>query len=186
VTLVLALAPVSAGRVGEQAVKTAIVVLVLLVGFRLTGKREIAQFNVYDLAMIMALSNAVQNAMTGGLGNLPIGLATSSTVVLVAWALSRVLARRPRLEQAVLGSPILLVNDGRVLDGRLRQQHVSRDELDEACREHGVGGPDGCRLVVLEIDGSLSVVPADGHDRSDRSPASPRARSRRPRSRPGD
>ena len=180
-TLVLALAPVSAGRVGEQAAKTAIIVLFLLVGFRLTGKREISQFNVYDLAMIMALSNAVQNAMTGGLGNLPIGLATSAAVVLTAWVLSRVLARRPRLEQRVLGSPVLLVNNGQVLDARLRQEHVSRDELDEACREHGVAGPPDCRLVVLEIDGSLSVVPADTHERSDRrsSPARSRRRSRR-------
>ena len=78
---VLALAPVSATRVAEQAAKTAVVVVVLLVGFRLTGKRGLSQFNVYDLAMIIALSNAVQNAMTGGLGNLPIGLATSSTVL---------------------------------------------------------------------------------------------------------
>ena len=182
-TLVLALAPVSAGRVGEQAAKTAIIVVVLLVGFRLTGRREIAQFNVYDLAMLMALSNGVQNAMTGGLGNLPIGLATSSTVIVTAWALSRVLARRPRLEQRVLGSPVLLVNDGRVIDARLRQEHVSREELDEACREHGVGSPEGCRLVVLEIDGSLSVVPGDADDHSASSPPPPdkprRARSRR-------
>jgi uncharacterized membrane protein YcaP (DUF421 family) len=182
-TLVLALAPVSAGRVGEQATKTAIIVVVLLIGFRITGKREIAQFNVYDLAMLMALSNAVQNAMTGGLGNLPIGLATSSTVVLAAWALSRVLARRPRLEARVLGTPVLLVNDGRVIDARLRQEHISREEIDEACREHGVGGPEGCRLVVLEIDGSLSVVPGDADDRSPRSPPPPdkpvRPRSRR-------
>jgi uncharacterized membrane protein YcaP (DUF421 family) len=183
VTLVLALAPVSAGRVGEQAAKTAIIVLVLLVGFRVTGKREISQFNVYDLAMIMALSNAVQNAMTGGLGNLPIGLVTSATVVLTAWILSRVLARRPRLERQVLGSPVLLVNHGQVLDARLRQQHVSPEELDEACREHGVSGPPDCRMVVLEIDGSISVVPADD-DRPEGRRSTPRARSRRPRRRP--
>ena len=130
-TLVLALAPVSAGRVGEQAAKTAIIVIVLLVGFRVTGKRGIAQFNIYDLAVLMALSNAGQNAMTGGLGNLPIGLATTSTVVIAAWALSRVLARRPQLEQRVLGTAVPLVNDGRVIDARLRQEHVSREELDE-------------------------------------------------------
>lgn len=158
-TLVLAVAPITATRVGEQAVKTLIVVVVLLIGFRLTGKRELAQFNVYDLAMLMALANAVQNAMTGGLGNFPIGLATSSTVVIAAWAISRVLARRSTLEAQVLGSPILLVNDGHVLDERLRRQHVSRDELDEACRERGLESPRDCRLVVLEVDGSISVVP---------------------------
>ena len=155
---VLALAPVSATRVAEQAAKTAVVVVVLLVGFRLTGKRGLSQFNVYDLAMIIALSNAVQNAMTGGLGNLPIGLATSSTVLVVTWLLVRVLVRHTALEQRVLGSPVVLVNQGHVVPGRLRRERVTEAELEEACREHGVSSPADCRLVVLEVDGSLSVV----------------------------
>lgn len=157
--LVLALAPVSGVRVGEQAAKTAVLVIVLLIGLRITGKREMSQFTVYDLAMIIALSNAVQNAMTGGLGNFPIGLATSSTIVVIAWGISRLLARRPRLAADVLGTPTLLINDGRVLEDHLRDAHVTPDELSEACREHGVGGPRDCHLAVLEIDGSISVVP---------------------------
>jgi uncharacterized membrane protein YcaP (DUF421 family) len=180
VTLIVALAPVTATRVGEQALKTLIIVIVLLVGFRITGKRELAQFNVYDLAMIMALSNAVQNAMTGGLGNLPIGLATSSTVVVAAWGLSRLLGRRPALETRFLGSPTLLVHDGRVLTDRLRRQHVSMDELREACRQRGMAQPQDCRLVMLEIDGSLSVVPFDAPvNRVDPEPR--RKAGRRPR-----
>lgn len=158
-SLVVALAPLSADRVGEQAAKTFILIIVLLVGFRITGKREIAQFTVYDLAMIIALSNAVQNAMTGGLGNFPIGLATSSTIVVTAWGISRVIARRPRLAAEVLGTPTLLVNDGRVLKARLRNANITPEELSEACREHGVGGASDCHLAVLEIDGSISIVP---------------------------
>jgi len=112
--------------------------------------------------MIIALSNAVQNAMTGGLGNFPVGLATSTTVVVTAWGISRLLARRPRLEAQVLGTPTLLVNDGHVLKARLHDAHVTPEELSEACREHGVGSPSDCQLVVLEIDGSISVVPRSG------------------------
>lgn len=155
----LALAPVSGTRVAEQAAKTVVVVVVLLVAFRLTGKRGIAQFNVYDLAMVMALSNAVQNAMTGGLGNLPVGLAVSSTVLVVTWLVARLFARDTRLEERVLGSPTLLVNQGQVLTGRLERQRITDAQLDEACREHGVNSPADCQLVVLEVDGSLSVVP---------------------------
>ncbi len=156
---ILALAPISAGRVGEQAAKTCILVIVLLAGFRVAGKRELSQFTVYDLAMVIALSNAVQNAMTGGLGNFPVGLATSSTIVVTAWAISRLLARRAGLEERVLGTPTLLVNNGRVMPSRLRQTRVTPDELDEACREHGVESPEDCHLAVLEIDGSISIVP---------------------------
>jgi uncharacterized membrane protein YcaP (DUF421 family) len=181
VSVVIALAPVSAGRVGEQAAKTFILVIVLLIAFRVTGKREISQFTVYDLAMIIALSNAVQNSMTGGLGNFPIGLATSSTIVVTAWGISRLLARRPRLATQLLGTPTLLVNDGRVLTARLRDAHVTPDEVSEACREHGVGGPRDCHLVVLEIDGSISVVPRSAEVASE-----PPTRPARRRTRRGD
>jgi uncharacterized membrane protein YcaP (DUF421 family) len=174
VSVLVALEPVTAGRVAEQAAKTLIIVAVVLVALRATGKRELAQFSVYDLAMLMALSNAVQNAMTGGLGNLPVGLATSTTVVVSVWAFSRVLARRAGLEARVLGSPTLLVNDGQVLTGRLRQERITVADLEEACREHGVAGPADCDLVVLEVDGSLSVIPRAEGDRE----GAPRRRRR--------
>lgn len=162
-------APVSASDVGVQVIKTVIVVAFLLVGFRLLGKREMAQLSVYDLAMLFALSNAVQNAMTAGKGNLDLGLATSSAVVVVAWALTRVLARRPAIESRIIGSPTILVHDGQVLVGRLRRERVSEEELAEALRSQGIERPDEVALAVLEVDGSISVVPrtASGQQSSD-------------------
>ena len=179
-SILLAVTSVSAARVGEQVAKTLVIVVLLLVAFRLTGKREVSQFNVYDLAMLMALSNAVQNSMTGGLGALPVGLATSSTVVAVAWLASRFLARRSGLETRVLGSPVLLVNHGRVLQSRLRHMEISTDELDEACRAHGLNGPGDAALVVLEIDGSMSVVSGGVPTTRARPPKPRRRRSARP------
>jgi uncharacterized membrane protein YcaP (DUF421 family) len=155
---VFAIASVSAGGVAQQCVKSLVVVVVLFVGFRVAGKRELSQLNVYDLAMLMALSNAVQNAMTAGLGNLWVGLATSSTVVASAWALTRVLARRPRLERRVMGTPSLLVFDGKILTDRMRREEVTDEQLAEACRGRGIENPSDAKLVVLEVDGSISVI----------------------------
>ena len=157
-----AIAPVTAHRVEVQAIKTLIIGVLLVIGFRLLGKREAAQLNLYDLVMLMALANAVQNAMTAGLGNLPIGLASAATLLVAAWALTRVVVRRPALEARLVGSPVLLVHNGRVLHTRLRRNLVSSSELDEACRQHGVASPADCALAVLEVDGSISVVPATG------------------------
>jgi uncharacterized membrane protein YcaP (DUF421 family) len=159
-TVVLAtLKPVSAYRLEVQAIKTLIVFLFLVIGFRLLGKREAAQLNVYDLAMLMALANAVQNAMTGGLGNFPIGIVASTTVLVASWVLSRTLRRHPTLETRVIGSPTILVHDGVVLRPHLRRQQVTGDELWEACRQHGIENPDDCGLAVLEVDGSISIIP---------------------------
>jgi uncharacterized membrane protein YcaP (DUF421 family) len=154
-----AIPPVTVRRLEIQAAKTLIVMTLLVVGFRLLGKREAAQLNVYDLAMLMALANAVQNAMTGGLGNLPIGLVTSSTLIVSAWALSLLFRHRPGLERRLIGSPTILVRDGRLLTDRLRRSLVTPDEVDEACRQHGVASPADAALAVLEVDGSISIVP---------------------------
>jgi uncharacterized membrane protein YcaP (DUF421 family) len=154
--------PVSARVVGIQAIKSTIVMAFLLVGFRLFGKREMSQLTVYDLAMLFAVSNAVQNAMTGGRGNIAIGLATSATVVIVAWAIGRVLIRAPKLEVPLLGSPTILVSHGQVVERNLRRQRVSREQLAAAIRSYGLVSPDDVSLAVLEVDGSISVVPRPG------------------------
>jgi uncharacterized membrane protein YcaP (DUF421 family) len=157
---VIALAPVTGRVVVEQVVKTSIVLAVLVAGFRLLGKREAAQLNVYDLAMLMALANGVQNAMTGGLGNLRVGLALSSTILVAAWVVTRFILRHPRAETRLVGTPTLLVNQGQVISLAMRRQQVSHDELLQACRQHGVDAPSAVQLGVLEVDGSISIIPA--------------------------
>jgi len=190
-----ALAPVGAHVVSVQVIKTLIILVVLVVGFRLLGKREAAQLNVYDLAMLMALANAVQNSMTGGLGNLPVGLATSSAILIAAFVVTRVTARRPRLQQRLIGSPTLLVNHGQVLAVPMRRQRVSSDDLTAACRRSGLAGPEDAELAVLEVDGSISIVPrtrvgptidppGPPRRRRTRGPAEPDAPSRRRPGRP--
>jgi uncharacterized membrane protein YcaP (DUF421 family) len=161
VTLIAVVAPVTVGDVAVYAAKSVIILLVLVAGFRLLGKREMAQINVYDLALLMAASNAVQNAMTGGRGNLGIGMASSSALLLVGWLVTRAVARHPALEARIVGSPTVLVSDGQVLVHRLRREHVTREELDAAIRGRGLAGPREVRLAVLEVDGSISVVPAE-------------------------
>jgi uncharacterized membrane protein YcaP (DUF421 family) len=178
---VTALAPVTAHLVGVQVIKTLIILTLLVVGFRVFGKREASQLNVYDLAMLMALANAVQNSMTGGLGNLPIGLATSSAILLAAFVVTRVTARRPRLERDLVGSPTLLVNHGQVLTTHMRRQRVSAEDLTAACRQFGLDGPADADLAVLEVDGSISICAPTRPGPTPGPPDRPRRRRRRTR-----
>lgn len=152
--------PIGTTDLAAQAVKTVIVIAVLVAGLRLTGKRGLSQLNVYDLVLLMAVSNAVQNAMTAGRGNLGVGLVTSTAVLVPAWLATRWLQRRG-LEARFVGTPTLLVHDGQVLGDRLRRQRVTPAELSEALRAHGLEGPADAAVVVLEVDGSISVVPRD-------------------------
>jgi uncharacterized membrane protein YcaP (DUF421 family) len=100
--------------------------------------------------------------MTGGRGNFGVGLATSSSIVVLTWALTRLLIKSPALEERVIGSPVILVRDGQVLRDRLRRSLVTADELAAAIRGYGLDEPKEVALAVLEVDGSISIVPQTG------------------------
>jgi uncharacterized membrane protein YcaP (DUF421 family) len=143
----------------QIAARTAIVLLFLAAGLRLFGKRQLGQMNVYDLAMIMALANAVQNAMTAGKGDLSVGIVSASMLFLVGRALTVLVTRLPRLEDELVGSPTLIINDGRLNREHMRRECVSEEQVLAALRAHGLTRVEDAQLAVLEVDGTLSVVP---------------------------
>jgi uncharacterized membrane protein YcaP (DUF421 family) len=98
-------------------------------GLRLFGKRQLGQMNVYDLAMIMALANAVQNAMTTGSGSLAGGMAAAGSLLAGGAAFSVAFRRSPSFERRVLGSPSLLAFDGRLLPEALVAQGMTEQEV---------------------------------------------------------
>jgi uncharacterized membrane protein YcaP (DUF421 family) len=141
--------------------KTAIVLFVLVALYRVLGKRSLANFTVYDLVTVMAVANAVQNAMTAGRGEILVGIGCSATLLLLAFGMSTFFASLPASERVVLGEPVLLIHEGRVLADRLRQEHIAPHELEEALRAYGLAAAAQVEMAVLEIDGSISVVPKD-------------------------
>jgi uncharacterized membrane protein YcaP (DUF421 family) len=142
-------------------VRTAVVLLWVVGGLRLLGKRQLGQLNVYDLAMVMAVANGVQNAMTAGRGELAVGLVSAGTLLLVGRVFVWLFVRLPRLEERLVGVPTILVNDGHLLSENMRRECISEAELCAAARIHGLTDPRDAKLIVLEVDGTLSVVPKD-------------------------
>src|SRR5471030_2494221 len=84
-------------------VRTLIVLLSLVIGLRVLGKRGSGQFTVYDLALIMLLANAVQNAMTKGDGHLLVGIVSAGALLCFGWIVSRAFVSLPTLAQKVTG-----------------------------------------------------------------------------------
>ncbi len=141
------------------AARTAIIFIVLLILFRVLGKRQIGQMNIYDLAMIMAIANGVQNAMTNGNGNLTPGIVSSGTLIVVGAVMTRLFVKLPRLEQRMVGTPTLLVNQGQWMDSAMRREKVTQEEVLAAMRQHGVADIAEVDIAMLEIDGAISIVP---------------------------
>src|SRR3990172_8621356 len=115
----------------EIALRSAIIYLVVLVGIRLSGKREVGQMTPFDLVLLLLIANAVQNAMTGP--------DTSVTGGLVA-------------------TPTLLIHSGKIIKKNLAKEKITTEALYQALREHGLEKIEEVKLAILEIDGTISVL----------------------------
>src|SRR5947199_2021 len=147
--------------VGEIAFRTAVIYGVVLLGVRLSGKREVGQMTPFDLTLLLLISNAVQNAMTGPDTSLLGGVIAASTLLLLNYAVAELSGVNRRFRKFVQGQPSLLIHDGEVILAHMAKEHVSMDELERALREHGITTYHDVALGVLEVDGSISLLKYD-------------------------
>jgi len=144
------------------ALRTAAVYVAILIGLRLAGKREIGQMTVFDLVVLLLLANAVQNAMVGPDTSLLGGIIAAAVLLIVNTALARLRLHSTRLRRLVEGTPTLLVLRGEVIVQHMQREGLDEETLEAALREHGVASLREVEMAVLEIDGSISVVPTGG------------------------
>ena len=143
------------------AVRTAVVFVLVTLGVRLTGKRQTGEMNVHDLLLVLVIANAVQNALVGGDDTLVGGLVSAATLLVVNRAITEAVERFPWLDRRMSGEPVILVSEALPRWKVMQREGVTRDELFAALRQHGIGELDGVRLAVLEVDGTISVVPKE-------------------------
>ena len=155
------MAPALTRALLDVAVRTAVVYLALLVGLRLTGKRQVGQFTPFDLLLLLLLANAVQNAMVGPDVSLAGGLVAAATLLALNGIVAALSRRTRGAERFLEGSPTILIRHGRILDENLVREGISREDLLRALREHGIDKPELVRSAILEVDGSISVLRED-------------------------
>jgi uncharacterized membrane protein YcaP (DUF421 family) len=145
----------------EIVLRTAVVYLIVLLGVRLSGKREVGQMTPFDLVLLLLLSNSVQNAMTGPDTSVLGGVAAAVTLLLLNFGVGELAGTNRRFRKLVEGQPSLLVHDGKVISEHMKKERVSMDELQRALREHGITSCNDVALAVLEVDGAISCLKYD-------------------------
>jgi len=142
----------------EKVFRTMLVYLFLIVVLRLAGKRELGQFNRFDLVVLLTLSNTLQNAIIGEDNSLIGGVI--SAVVLIGFNDLAARAEFAHRWLAVLveGRPTLLIENGRVITENLDKEHLTVEELTAVCRHEGVLSFDDVERAILETSGAISVI----------------------------
>lgn len=146
----------------EIAYRSAIVYAAIVVGMRLTGARQLGQMTPFDLVLILLIANAVQNAMVGSDVTVLGGLTAAATLLALNRAVAFAVDRIPLFRKALEGEPVLILSDGKLIERQIIRAGLSNDMVLQAIREHGFENETKIHLAVLEVDGTISIVPVDG------------------------
>ncbi|MEV7186941.1 YetF domain-containing protein [Kitasatospora sp. NPDC093102] len=142
----------------EKVLRTIAVYALILVLFRLAGKRGLAGLNTFDMVVVFLLSNVVQNAIIGNDNSLLGGAIGAVTLVAVNSAVTRWLSRDPRAARILEGTATTVVKDGRLVPGALHDLALRPSELEHAVRIQNGDDLGQVARARLEPDGQLLVT----------------------------
>jgi uncharacterized membrane protein YcaP (DUF421 family) len=153
--------------VSEKIFRTALVYFALMIGLRLSGKRELAQLNPFDLIVLLMLSNTVQNAIIGDDNTVTGGLLGAAALLALNYAVVRIVYASPWLQRLIGGAPDVLILHGKVRKHNLERELITPEELDAAAHRQGIASLAEVDKCVLEPTGTLSFIPRKptGEDR---------------------
>lgn len=133
----------------------------LLALLRLLGKRTLAKLNAFDLVVTVAFGSTLATVLLSAEVSWSEGAAALALLGVLQLAVSWTTVRFSRGRGVVTAAPTLVLRDGAVLEEALRTQRLTRSEIRQAARSSGVGGLETIAAIVLETDGTLSVVTRD-------------------------
>ena len=146
----------------DAVLRGAIMFTFLLVLFRLTGKRTLNSVTPFDLVLLLIISEAAQNAMIGQDYSLTNSFLVILTIVGLDVLLSFVKQRSHHAEKILDGSPLLIVEHGRLLEERMHKSRVDQEDVMAAARQsQGLERLQQIKFAVLEVNGDISIIPEE-------------------------
>ncbi|HEX2142035.1 MAG TPA: YetF domain-containing protein [Candidatus Limnocylindria bacterium] len=133
---------------------------ILLIVFRIAGKRALSQITTFDFVLILVIGEATQQALLGSDFSITNAALVIVTLLGLDIGLSLLVSKVPALQQVVEDVPLVIVEDGRMLKERLAKSRVDvTDIMEEARRLQGLERMEQIKYAVLERNGGISIIP---------------------------
>ena len=130
----------------------------LVVLLRISGKRTLSKMNAFDFVVTVALGSTLATILLSQDVALAEGVLAFTTLIGLQFAITWSSVRAPWVRGVVTGEPTLLLYRGELLSDAMRRSRVTESEIHAALRTAGCSAAGEVAAVVLETDGSLSVV----------------------------
>lgn len=159
---------------GHTALKAVLAYAALVTFLRISGKRTLSKMNAFDFVVTVALGSTLASILTSRQTPLADGALALLLLIALQFVVATLAVHVRPFQRLIKSEPRLLFRDGQFLDRSLRQERVTREEVLAAIRGAGVADAASVHAVVLETDGSFSVL-RDAADSPRRSSAAPLA-----------
>jgi len=142
----------------EKILRPIIVYIFLIVGLRLSGKRELVQLNPFDLVVLLTLSNTVQNAIIGDDNSVSGGIIGATSLLVINYLVVRFLYKHRALDQMIEGRADVLIEDGKIKTNNLKRELITVTQLEAQARKQGFDSLSDVQQCVLESGGTITFI----------------------------
>jgi uncharacterized membrane protein YcaP (DUF421 family) len=145
----------------DIAIRAVILYCFVFVLMRIVGRRELSNLQPFDLVLLIIIGDALQQGLTQSDYSITGAMIAVGTFALLQVGTSylnfRVRKARPVLE----GYPIVVVQDGKVIDDNLRRERITFDELAEEARGQQIASIEDVQWAVVETSGTITFIPKE-------------------------
>jgi uncharacterized membrane protein YcaP (DUF421 family) len=144
----------------DSVLRAAAIYIILLLVFRLAGKRSLAQITTFDFILLLVIGEATQQALLGDDFSMTNAVIVIVTLVVLDIGMSLAKQRSPQLGKLLDDVPLVILQDGQLLRERMSKSRVDESEIMAAARElQGLERLDQIKYAVLEQNGAISIIP---------------------------
>ena len=130
----------------------------LIICLRISGKRTLAKWNAFDFVVTIALGSILATQILSKETPLVEGILAFSFLIALQFLITKISVYSKFVRDFVKAEPTLLLRDGKFIDKALKHQRVTESEIRAAVRAKGIAALEAVEAVVLETDGSFSVI----------------------------
>jgi len=139
--------------------RAAFVFFLILLLTRIVGRRELSSLQPFDLILLVVIGDLVQQGVTQSDFSLTGSALAIGTFAVLTVAVSYVSFKMPSIRPYLDGEPVIIVQDGELIERNLKRERLTPEEVAEEARQHRIASLADVRWAVLEANGKISFIP---------------------------
>lgn len=143
----------------EAVIRALLVYFFLLIAFRIMGKRSLAEITTFDFVLLLIIGEAIQQGLLGEDFSLINAFVIVATLLSIEIVLSLLKQRSSMADKLLEGTPLLIVDRGKLLKRQMKEEKIDEDDILEAARKQGLERIEDVKYAILEKNGEINIIP---------------------------